>query len=107
VRDSKKGAFSARETIAQWPNVCAAEEQWIAPFQENADVMFNSAYLVEFAVLRNHAEPILASVPKNCPEYAEAHRLLKFIHYFVPVSDDEIPPTSLLREFLGGSSFKY
>ena len=107
VRDSKKGAFTARETIAQWPNVIAAEEQWIAPFQENADVMFNSAYLVEFAVLRNHAEPILASVPKNCPEYAEAHRLLKFIHYFVPVSDNEIPPTSLLREFLGGSSFKY
>ena len=107
VRDYKKGAFTARESIAQWPNVCAAEEKWIAPYQENADVMFNSAYLVEFAVLRNHAEPILASVPKNCPEYAEAHRLLKFIHYFVPVSDNEIPPTSLLREFLGGSSFKY
>ena len=107
VRDSKKGAFSARETIAQWPKVCAAEEQWISPYQENADVMFNSAYLVEFAVLRNHAEPILASVPKNCPEYAEAHRLLKFIHYFVPVPDNDIPPTSLLREFLGGSSFKY
>jgi uridine kinase len=107
VRDYKKGAFTARESIAQWANVCAAEEQWIAPFQENADVMFNSAYLVEFAVLRNHAEPILASVPKNCPEYAEAHRLLKFIHYFVPVPDNEIPPTSLLREFLGGSSFKY
>ena len=107
VRDYKKGAFTARESIAQWANVCAAEQQWIAPFQENADVMFNSAYLVEFAVLRNHAEPILASVPKNCPEYAEAHRLLKFIHYFVPVPDNEIPPTSLLREFLGGSSFKY
>ncbi len=72
-----------------------------------ADAMFNSAYLIEFAVLRNHAEPILASVPKNCPEYSEAHRLLKFIHYFTPVSDREIPPTSLLREFLGGSSFKY
>ena len=107
MRDYKKGAFTARESIAQWANVCAAEEKWIAPFQENADVMFNSAYLVEFAVLRNHAEPILASVPKNCPEYAEAHRLLKFIHYFVPVPDNEIPPTSLLREFLGGSSFKY
>ena len=107
IRDYKKGAFTARESIAQWANVCAAEEKWIAPYQENADVMFNSAYLVEFAVLRNHAEPILASVPKNCPEYAEAHRLLKFIHYFVPVPDNEIPPTSLLREFLGGSSFKY
>ena len=68
---------------------------------------FNSALLIEFAVLRNHAEPILASVPRNCPEYGEAHRLLKFIHYFTPVPDKEIPPTSLLREFLGGSSFKY
>lgn len=107
VRDYNKGAFTARETISQWPNVLAAEEQWILPYQENADVMFNSAYLIEFAVLRNHAEPILRSVPKNCPEYVEAHRLLKFINYFTPVSDKEIPPTSLLREFVGGSSFKY
>ena len=105
VRDYNKGAFTARETISQWPNVRRAEEKWIYPFQENADVMFNSAYLVEFAVLRNHAEPILASVPKNCPEYSEAHRLLKFIHYFTPVPDKEIPATSLLREFVGGSSF--
>lgn len=107
VRDYNKGAFSARETIRQWQSVLDAEEKWIYPYQENADVMFNSAYLVEFAVLKNHAEPILRSVPKNCPEYSEAHRLLKFIHYFVPVSDKEIPPTSLLREFVGGSSFKY
>ena len=107
IRDYNKGAFTARQTISQWPKVRAAEDQWIYPYQENADVMFNSAYLVEFAVLRNHAEPILSSVPKNCPEYAEAHRLLKFIHYFVPVPDNEIPPTSLLREFVGGSSFKY
>ena len=107
IRDYNKGAFSARATISQWPKVRAAEDKWIYPYQENADVMFNSAYLVEFAVLRNHAEPILASVPKNCPEYSEAHRLLKFIHYFVPVPDKEIPPTSLLREFVGGSSFKY
>ncbi|MBQ9309422.1 MAG: nucleoside kinase [Bacteroidales bacterium] len=107
IRDYNKGAFTARQTISQWPKVRAAEDKWIYPYQENADVMFNSAYLVEFAVLRNHAEPILASVPKNCPEYAEAHRLLKFIHYFVPVPDKEIPPTSLLREFVGGSSFKY
>lgn len=107
VRDYNKGAFTARETIAQWPGVCAAEEKWIFPYQENADVMFNSAYLIEFAVLRNHAEPILASVPKNCPEYSEAHRLLHFIHYFTPVPDKEIPPTSLLREFVGGSSFHY
>ncbi|MCR5708881.1 MAG: nucleoside kinase [Bacteroidales bacterium] len=105
VRDYNKGAFTARETISQWPNVRRAEEQWIYPYQECADVMFNSAYLVEFAVLRNHAEPILSSVPKNCPEYSEAHRLLKFIHYFTPVPDKEIPATSLLREFVGGSSF--
>ena len=107
VRDYNKGAFSARETIAQWPNVCRSEEEWIYPFQETADVMFNSAYLIEFAVLRNHAEPILRSVPKSCVEYSEAHRLLRFLSYFTPVSDREIPPTSLLREFLGGSSFKY
>ncbi|MBR5964223.1 MAG: nucleoside kinase [Bacteroidaceae bacterium] len=107
IRDYNKGAFTARETISQWPSVCDGEERWILPYQETADVMFNSALLVEFAVLRNHAEPILASVPKNCPEYSEAHRLLKFIHYFIPVSDKEIPPTSLLREFVGGSSFKY
>lgn len=107
IRDYNKGAFTARETISQWPSVCDGEERWILPYQETADVMFNSALLVEFAVLRNHAEPILASVPKNCPEYSEAHRLLKFIHYFCPVSDKEIPPTSLLREFVGGSSFKY
>ncbi len=107
IRDYNKGAFSARETIKQWPNVCAAEEKWIFPYQENADVMFNSALSIEFAILRNHAEPILRSVPKNCPEYAEAHRLLKFIHYFTPVSDKEIPPTSIMREFVGGSSFKY
>ena len=69
--------------------------------------MFNSALNIEFAVLRNHAEQILSSVPKNCPEYSESHRLLKFIHYFTPVSDKEIPPTSFLREFVGGSSFKY
>ncbi|MCQ2146912.1 MAG: nucleoside kinase, partial [Bacteroidales bacterium] len=107
VRDYNKGAFTARETIAQWGNVCKSEEQCIFPYQEKADVMFNSSYLIEFAVMRNHAEPILATVPKNCPEYCEAHRLLKFIHYFTAVSDKEIPPTSLLREFVGGSSFKY
>ncbi len=107
IRDYNKGAFTARETIAQWPNVCRAEDQWIFPYQETADVMFNSALNIEFAVLRSHAELILAQVPRNCPEYAEAHRLLKFIHYFLPVSDKEIPPTSIMREFVGGSSFKY
>ena len=106
VRDYNKGAFTARQTISQWPSVCEAEEKWITPFQENADVMFNSAYLLEFAVMRNHAELILASVPKNCPEYAEAHRLLRFLHYFTPVPDKEIPATSMIRQFIGGSSFK-
>ena len=107
IRDYNKGAFSARETISQWKSVCEAEDQWIFPFQETADVMFNSALNIEFAVLRTHAEVILASVPKNCPEYAEAHRLLRFLHYFIPISDKEIPPTSIMREFVGGSSFKY
>ena len=107
IRDYNKGAFSAQETIAQWKNVCEAEEKWISPYQETADVMFNSALNIEFAVLRTHAEIILSSVPKNCQEYSEAHRLLKFIHYFLPVSDKEIPPTSIMREFVGGSSFKY
>ncbi len=105
VRDYNKGAFTARQTISQWPSVCDAEEKWINPYQENADVMFNSAYLLEFAVMRNHAETILASVPKNCPEYTEAHRLLRFLHYFTPVPDSEIPATSMLRQFIGGSSF--
>jgi len=107
IRDYNKGAFTARETISQWKNVCEAEDKWIFPFQETADVMFNSALNIEFAVLRTHAEIILASVPRNCPEYSEARRLLKFIHFFIPVSDKEIPPTSIMREFVGGSSFKY
>jgi len=107
IRDYNKGAYTARETIAQWKNVCEAEDKWIFPYQETADAMFNSALNIEFAVLRTHAEIILSSVPRNCPEFAEAHRLLKFIHYFLPVSDKEIPPTSIMREFVGGSSFKY
>ena len=107
IRDFNYRGYSARETISRWPSVRAGEDKWIFPYQENADVMFNSALLFEFAVLRCHAEPILTSVPRNCPEYAEAYRLLKFIKYFTPVQDKEIPPTSLLREFLGGSSFKY
>ena len=107
IRDYNKGAYTAQQTIAQWKNVCEAEDQWIFPYQESADVMFNSALNIEFAVLRTHAEIILSSVPKNCPEYSEAHRLLKFIHFFLPVSDKEIPPTSIMREFVGGSSFKY
>lgn len=102
VRDFNKGAFTAQETISNWPNVRRAEVKWIYPYQEDADVLFNSAYLVEFAVLRSHAERILATVPKNCPEYSEAHRLMKFLHYFVYVSDKQIPPTSLMRYFIGG-----
>lgn len=101
VRDFNKGAFSAQETISNWPNVRRAEVKWIYPFQEHADVLFNSAYLIEFAVFRNHAERILATVPKDCPEYSEAHRLLKFLHYFVHVSDKEIPHTSFMRSFIG------
>ena len=101
VRDYNKGAFSARETISNWPNVRRAEVKWIYPYQETADVLFNSAYLLEFAVLRTHAERILATVPKNCPEYSEAHRLLHFLHYFVPISEKELPPTSFIRSFIG------
>ncbi len=107
IRDYNKGAFTAQQTISQWKNVLAAEDQWIFPYQETADVMFNSALNIEFAVLRTHAEIILTSVPKNCPEYSEAHRLLKFLRYFIPISDKEIPPTSIMREFVGGSSFKF
>ena len=107
IRDYNYRGYSARETISRWPSVRAGEDKWIFPYQENADVMFNSALLFELAVLRYHVEPILNSVPRNCPEYAEAYRLLKFIKYFTPIPDKEIPPTSLLREFLGGSSFKY
>lgn len=104
VRDFNKGAFTARESIMHWPNVRRSEVKWIYPYQENADVLFNSAYLVEFAVLRAHAERILMTVPKNCPEYSEAHRLKKFLSYFTPVSDKDVPATSLLRGFIGGSS---
>lgn len=107
VRDYKYRNYSAKETIARCPSVVRGEQKWVYPFQEEADVMFNSALIFEFAVLKRHAEPILAEVPKFCEEYTEAHRLLKFLQYFVPVPEKEIPPTSLLREFVGGSSFHY
>lgn len=107
IRDFNYRGYSAQDTISRWPSVRHGEDKWIFPYQENADVMFNSALLFEFAVLRWYAEPILMRVPRNCPEYAEAYRLLKFVKYFTPIQDKEIPPTSLLREFLGGSSFKY
>ena len=104
VRDFNKGAFSARDSIMNWPNVRRSEVQWIYPYQECADVLFNSSYIVEFPVIRAHAERILMTVPKNCPEYADVHRLMKFLSYFTPVSDKEVPATSLLRSFIGGSS---
>lgn len=104
VRDYNKGAFSARDSIMHWPNVRRSEVQWIYPYQECADVLFNSSYIVEFPVIRAHAERILMTVPKNCPEYAEVHRLMKFLSYFTPVSDKDVPATSLLRSFIGGSS---
>ena len=107
IRDYKYRGYSAEETISRWPSVRAGEEKWIFPYQENADVMFNSALLFELAIIKDYAEPILRKVPNNRPEYSEAYRLRKFLGYFVPLQDKELPPTSLLREFLGGSSFRY
>ena len=107
VRDYKYRNYSAKETIARCPSVVRGETKWVYPFQEEADVMFNSALIFEFAVLKLHAEPILQEVPKFCEEYTEAHRLLKFLQYFIPIPEKEIPPTSLVREFVGGSSFHY
>lgn len=107
IRDSKYRGYSASETIKRWPSVRRGEEKNIFPYQENADIMFNSATLYELAVLKKYAEPILKSVPENRDEYIEANRLLKFLSWFKQIDDSEIPPTSLLREFLGGSSFIY
>lgn len=107
IRDYKYRNYSAEETIARWPSVREGEEKWIFPYQENADAMFNSGLLFELAVLKDYVEPVLRKVPNRCPEYSEAHRLLRFLNYFVSVQDKELPPTSLLREFLGGSSFQY
>ena len=107
IRDYNYRGYSAEETIRRWPSVRAGEEKWIFPYQENADAMFNSALLFELSVLKNHVEPILNQVPQCSSAYSEAYRLRKFLQYFLPVQDRELPPTSLLREFLGGSSFKY
>ncbi len=107
VRDYKYRNYSARDTISRCPSVLRGETTWIYPYQEEADMMFNSGLLFELAVLKRHAEPILAEVPKYCDEYTEAHRLIKFLQYFEPIPEREIPPTSLLREFVGGSSFSY
>ena len=107
IRDYKYRGVSAVETIRRWPSVRAGENKWIFPFQENADAMFNSATLFELAVIKAQAEPLLEQVPENAPEYSEAYRLRKFLSYIKPIPADQIPPTSLVREFLGGSSFTY
>ena len=107
IRDHKYRGVSAQQTIRRWPSVRRGENRWIFPFQENADAMFNTAMLFELAAIKSQAEPLLEQVPENCVEYAEAYRLLKFLKYFRAIPADQIPPTSLLREFLGGSSFKY
>ena len=107
IRDYKYRGVSAQETIHRWPSVKAGENKWIFPFQENADAMLNTAMLYELSVLKMQAEPLLQQVPENCEEYAEAYRLLKFLKYFKGIPYNNLPPTSLLREFLGGSSFHY
>ena len=107
IRDYKYRGVSAQETIHRWPSVRAGENKWIVPFQENADAMLNTAMLYELAVIKTQAEPLLQQVPENCEEYAEAYRLLKFLKYFKGIPYNNLPPTSLLREFLGGSSFHY
>ena len=107
IRDNKYRGVSAQETIHRWPSVRAGENKWIFPFQENADAMLNTAMLYELAVIKMQAEPLLQQVPENCEEYAEAYRLLKFLKYFKGIPYNNLPPTSLLREFLGGSSVHY
>ena len=107
IRDYKYRGVNAQETIHRWPSVRKGENKWIFPYQENADAMFNSAMLFELAVIKQQAEPLLEQVPENCEEYSEAYRLSKFLRYIKPIPNRDIPPTSLLREFLGGSSFKY
>ena len=107
IRDYKYRGVSAQESIRRWPSVRRGENRWIFPYQENADAMFNTAMLFELAVIKQQAEPLLEQVPENCTEYAEAYRLRKFLKYIKPIGADQIPPTSLLREFLGGSSFTY
>ena len=107
IRDYKYRGVSAQETIHRWPSVRAGENKWIFPHQENADAMFNTAMLYELAVIKMQAEPLLQQVPENCDEFSEAYRLLKFLKYFRGIPYNNLPPTSLLREFLGGSSFHY
>ena len=107
VRDNQFRGYSAEETMHRWPSVRAGEEKWIFPYQENCDMMVNSSLLYELSVLRRHVQPLLEAVPQSSPEYSEAQRLLKLVEFFEPIPEDQIPQVSLLREFLGGSSFVY
>lgn len=107
IRDHKYRGASAIDTLRRWPSVRRGEERWIFPFQENADSTFNSSLIFELGVMKDYGEAILREVPNDCPEYAEAYRLRRFLGYFLPIGEKSIPPTSLLREFLGGSSFRY
>lgn len=107
VRDHRYRNTSALDTIKRWPSVRRGEEKWIFPYQENADATFNSSLLFELGVMKEYAEPLLRQVPKNVVQYSNAYRLLRFLEYFYPIPSDQIPRTSLLREFLGGSSFRY
>ncbi|MDE6145627.1 MAG: nucleoside kinase, partial [Muribaculaceae bacterium] len=107
IRDNAYRGVDAVETIRRWPSVRRGEEKWIFPFQENADAMFNSSLLFELGVLKERGEALLKRVPQDCPEYTEAYRLRKFLSYFLPIDEQFIPSTSLIREFIGGSSFNY
>jgi uridine kinase len=107
VRDAKFRGYSAVETISRWPSVREGEEEWIFPYQENADVMFNSSLFYELAAFKTQAEPMLRAVPQSCKEYSVARRLLRFLDYIVPLQENLLPPTSVIREFLGGSTFTY
>ena len=107
IRDHKYRGMSATDTLRRWDSVRRGEERWIFPYQENADAMFNSSLIFELGVLRRRGEEILSGVPRDIPEYAEAYRLHRFLSYFTPIDERHVPSTSLLREFLGGSSFHY
>ncbi len=106
IRDSRTRGYGALQTIRRWPSVRAGEEKNIFPFQEHADVMFNTSLVYELSILKTFAEPLLQEIGAENPEYLETQRLLKFLSYFRPTSGDTIPPNSILREFIGGSWFK-
>ena len=107
IRDHKYRGVSAQETIRRWPSVRAGEEKWIFPYQENADEMFNTAMIYELAVIKQQACQLLSRVPQHVDEYSEAYRLYKFLRYFIDIPESQLPTVSLLREFIGGSSFNY